>query len=394
MSNPERQQSADLEEKIRAKARPPFNWVQPRQFDLSRPDHAREVDRMLMTDEIVETIDRVDEIADGLFEVRLPGSKNDIAARQLHIEDILSRGPEFGQWFLQDGKTLVRYADKKDHRDLYTSGNKSLIRDEAQGELLDVVTGTIGGSVGSSISESLTYSGIGGTMVHADYDRLSVPNLNRIKLGMAEVGLMKVDNIARVIGWHDPFKTQHLMRDGVTPENIDSLENFKLDILYDAIDDLPMKAALRVFAAQHRIPLMMATDVGHKSILDIERYDIDSPRPFNGRLSEAEFDAVLNNQMSEQEKKMIMIKLVGVTNITPRMAQSHMEIGKTIRGIPQLGTTATIGGALATIATRELFSGRRLPSGRHVFSPRKLLKLGHETRLKETIKIAQEFFKK
>lgn len=53
------------------------------------------------------------------------------------------------------------------------------------------------------------------------------------------------------------------------------------------------------------------------------------------------------------------MKIVGVRHITPRTLKSVMEIGATLGGLPQVGTTATAGATLATVAVREILPARR-----------------------------------
>jgi hypothetical protein len=46
--------------------------------------------------------------------------------------------------------------------------------------------------------------------------------------------------------------------------------------------------------------------------------------------------------------------------------ESVLQVGNTLSGLPQLGTTATKGGAAAAVTAREILLGHDVPSGRHI----------------------------
>jgi len=51
--------------------------------------------------------------------------------------------------------------------------------------------------------------------------------------------------------------------------------------------------------------------------------------------------------------------------VTPRTRFSLTQVGRTLPTWPQLGTAATVGGALGTLAARYIACGGLLPSGRY-----------------------------
>ena len=182
-------------------------------------------------------------------------------------------------------------------------------------------------------------------------------------------------------------------RSGITPDSLPRLAELELDILVDAVDNLPAKVMLRRFAKEQGIPLIMATDSGDKSLIDVERYDLGDTELFNSQLSSRDIDQLEAGNLTPAEKMKLTIKLVGLRNITPRLLEASMEIGETIGGIPQLGTTATTGGALAAVAGREILLGRKLPSGRYTGSPKQILELQSDTSLSESVAIFRRFIK-
>jgi hypothetical protein len=118
----------------------------------------------------------------------------------------------------------------------------------------------------------------------------------------------------------------------------------------------------------------MATDLGNKVLVDVERYDQDSQPPlFNGRLSDQDIaKLLLGGDMNEKERHRLLIKLSGgIFAIPPRMIRAANEI-KTgeITGIPQLGRTAVAASAKVDTIMGDILLGRKVESGRHKFDLR------------------------
>jgi len=384
----------DIEALIASKAQAPLEWSEPTQFDLTSWADQREVARRFADGRIDVTIDRVDEIADDLFEMYHPDGKADTVARRDFIDDIKSQGPGFGSWFDFSWKrSLVRYPDQQDLQGLQTFRNLPLIPKSGQEELSQKSVGIAGLSVGSHVLEQFVLSGIGGTIATGDADTLSPSNLNRLRATMAQVGMYKLDIAACKVSEADPYVEQVHFRSGITPDSLPRLAELELDILVDAVDNLPAKVMLRRFAKEQGIPLIMATDSGDKSLIDVERYDLGDTELFNSQLSSRDIDQLEAGNLTPAEKMKLTIKLVGLRNITPRLLEASMEIGETIGGIPQLGTTATTGGALAAVAGREILLGRKLPSGRYTGSPKQILELQSDTSLSESVAIFRRFIK-
>ena len=61
----------------------------------------------------------------------------------------------------------------------------------------------------------------------------------------------------------------------------------------------------------------------------------------------------------------------------PRLMESLRDISSHVLGggIPQLGSTAALGGSVAVTVARAILTGRELPSGRTVIDPERLLNL-------------------
>lgn len=371
----------------------PKQWTKPDQFDLSSIADRNELSRRVDTGQIKHSVDRLDEIVDDLFELRNPSLKTDVEARADFAAEMKRKGLHYGAWFhFPWSESIVRYPEQDDHQELRTFRNKNLITDDEQKRLLGATAAVFGLSVGSNVVEQLVLSGVGGTVAMGDFDVLAPSNTNRIKAAMPQVGMNKLDIAAIKTSEVDPYLRQVHLRDGITKEGLEKLADLKPDIVFDEIDDLAMKAQLRLFAQEQKVPLVMATDLGDKSLIDVERYDLnDSTRPFLGKVKEADMQRLVDGSLSDAEKSKYLIRILGVKHLTARILNSVIEIDKTLAGIPQLGTTASAGGSLAAVAAREILIGRKLDTGRYVASPRDILDLQRQTGLRDGLDTVSRF---
>jgi tRNA threonylcarbamoyladenosine dehydratase len=360
---------------------PPEYWTEPLEFDLSQAIDEAELLARFEADGINSVVDSVDRVANELFEVRHPDRINDLDFREQFVAGIKAMGTRFGKWFLFPwSQKLVRYPDVGVHRDLRTARNKNLITSEEQDRLYDASILVGGLSVGSSIVEELVASGIGGTLIIGDPDTISPSNLGRIRGGFQDVGRGKIDHAAIKISEADPYIEQVHLRDGITEESLESLAVHPA-IIFDAVDDLRAKVLLRRYAQRNGIPLVMVTDAGKRSIVDIERYDQGTAQPFGGRLSERLLARLLDGTASAKEVRKAMVGIVGLRNVSPRMLDSFVEVGRTLPGVAQLGRTATKGGSLAANVAEEIILEREMPTGRYIDSARKTLGLKRDASL-------------
>lgn len=286
--------------------------------------------------------------------------------------------------------TLVRYPDRDAHFHLRTYRNRDLITPEEQQKLRTARIAVFGLSVGSNIVDQFAQIGLGGAFLISDYDRLSPTNLNRLRATMSSVGMTKVDILARKLSEVDPWIEQVHLPDGFDENTEAVLNEFKPDILIEEVDDLPAKAKLRLWAAKTGTPLLMAGDYGEKSVLDVERHDLATVRPFNGQLSTATFERLLTGDIDDAEARQMLIKLVGVRNISVRLLRSGLNLDGELAGTPQLGSTASAGATLASVAARAILTGEPLKSGRYSNSPRRQLKLGNQATFLETVRTIRE----
>lgn len=136
------------------------------------------------------------------------------------------------------------------------------------------------------------------------------------------------------------------------------------DAIVDEIDDLVGKARLRALAAELRVPLVSAADVGCTVMLDVERYDLEPRcRPFHGRIGDVTADSLA--EMPQPQLRDLLVRLVGLEGNSERMMESLAGIGGSIRTWPQLGTTATLAGAITATALTKILLGASVPTGRY-----------------------------
>ena len=360
-------EAVNISSLIAEHVRQPKEWSRPVEYDLASGIDEFTLAEAFSAGEVTAVVDGIDHIADDLFEYEHPDKKADDSERQQYVEGIKAQGNKFGKWFLFPWSgELVHYPNREQHRALRTSRNRNLITNAEQDQLYASTIAVFGLSVGSKVVEQLVGSGIGGTLILGDPDHITPTNLNRISGGFSHVGMKKIHKVASEISTIDPYIEQVHFTDGVTAENLEALGKHRPDIIFDEVDDLRMKALIRQYAKKEGIPVVMATDLGDKSIIDVERYDLEDAKPFGGRLKDSELEKLYSGEVTPEEVQRYMVKIVGIQHVTPRVMESVLQVGNTLSGLPQLGTTATKGGAAAAVTAREILLGHDVPSGRHV----------------------------
>ncbi len=271
--------------------------------------------------------------------------------------------------------TVIRYPAKEEHRDIRTWRNKNLITPEEQQKLLEARIAVIGLSVGSNIVDQLSQSGIGDAFLMADRDRISPSNLNRIRASMADIGLKKTVVAGRKLSLVDPYIEQLHLPEGYVEDETDIiLEQWRPDIIFDEVDDLAVKAMIRRVAKELRIPVVMVGDIHERSVIDVERYDISSDvQPFNGKISEADYQRLLHREVAPEEVIGLLVQLNGIENISERLFASAGD--PSLGGLPQLGSTAARGGTHAEKISRAIILDQGLESGTYVDNPDAFLRL-------------------
>jgi len=107
-------------------------------------------------------------------------------------------------------------------------------------------TATVGiagaGGLGSNIAVSLARAGLG-TLVIADYDVITVKNLNRQQYFLSQVGKAKVEALKANLGQINPFCRCEIHNLMVTPDNLKDIFG-SCNILLEAFDGADQKQML------------------------------------------------------------------------------------------------------------------------------------------------------
>lgn len=351
----------------------PSEWSTPREFKLSNSIDRAYAER-LIKEGVVRNVRGPILDEDSLLDGRSAPSDND------------------GSWFYFPwSASLIHYPEKDVYRSQRQARDLGLVAADEHARLRDQRPLYAGLSVGSHVLEHMVYAGVGDSHVLADFDVISTSNLNRIHAGAPDINEAKVDYFAKRVSELDPYVEQTLLREGITRDSLESLED-KPSIIFDEVDDFSAKVLLRQYAAENKIPLVMNTDVGYRSVVDIERHDLPGSRIFNGRLSQQAIDAMLEGRLTQEERMKITTKLIGLSNASFRLIEAVSDPG--IKSFPQLEMTAGLGGILTTAAARDILLGRHVPSGRHTLDIRRSLNLVPETGMVDGVKILAKFLHK
>jgi molybdopterin/thiamine biosynthesis adenylyltransferase/nitroreductase len=261
---------------------------------------------------------------------------------------------------------LVHVLDEAEFVELRTNRNRYKITSAEQDRLSKKRIGVVGLSVGQSAAAVLALERSFGELRLADFDTVDLSNLNRIRAGVHALGSSKVHLTAREVAEIDPFLKLELFPQGISAENVEAflLEGGKLDVVIEECDSLDVKVLIRQHARQLRIPVVM--DTSDRSMLDIERFDLEPNRPlFHGLAGDLDTGAL--SGLTTEEKIPYVLRILGVDTISPRLRSSMLEVGSSLVTWPQLGSAVSLGGAAAADAARRVLLGNDRGSGRFFF---------------------------
>ncbi len=262
--------------------------------------------------------------------------------------------------------TIVRLPDADLFWRLRTARNRYLIDEGEQREWSAALIGIAGLSVGASVLAASSLTGARRFRL-AERDTLAPTNLNRLTGSVCDFGEPKLTLAMRRTFEADPYSDLEAFPAGYTPGVSDAFIGTggtdRLTVLVEEMDDLALKVDIRFKARTARVPVVMVTDNGDNAILDVERFDLDSDYPlFHGLAGDlATNPADLNDPI---QRVNAASAIVG-SHITPRTRFSLTQVGRTLPSWPQLGTAATVGGAIGALAARYIACGVALPSGRY-----------------------------
>jgi molybdopterin/thiamine biosynthesis adenylyltransferase len=361
---------------FKASAQPVPGWEAPQTFDLTQPADRQELQSLTRSGRIKYVSDQIESAIEELYHIKHPSQIDEINQED-YTAYVNSVGnlQEYGKWiYLPWNSTLVHFPPPDDLNRLRASRNRNLINDQERVELQTNKTILILGlSVGSNVADSLLMQGIGSKYILVDMDSLDPTNLNRIRASYDQLGIHKVDIVAKKISELNPFLEQVHYKNGLDEVNLEEILSIhKPDIIVDEMDSLRMKTIIRQRARNMGIPVVMATDDGDDILLDIERYDQDSQQPIlHGILPEQVITDILNNkEMTRREAGAIIGRyFVNLENVPIRMLESLLEVGRTLPSWPQLGGAAVLSGLYVAYAVKRIFLQQPINSGRFVMGP-------------------------
>lgn len=302
-----------------------------------------------------------------LFVIEHPSLKNKFSEQDNTFQNFVKKYQDQEIWIYYPwNNNIVHTCSEKLYFKIRTARNRNIITEEEQKKYRNMTVGIAGLSVGSSILSALTMNGGPKYFKIADFDTLEISNLNRIRATLLDVGMKKTDIAAKNIWELDPFAEISLFESGINEQNIEAfiLQNPKLDMFIDEMDSIPMKIVSRRTCRTHKIPVVMVTDNGNSVILDIERFDKEPERKLlHGIMEHMHLEKIKN--VDFQSWVNLAIEIVGSSSLSERMKQSIKNIGITLSGIPQLGTSASLGASAVAFVVRNIANGKEMPSGRY-----------------------------
>lgn len=340
---------------------------QPLIFDWASAG-AEQYEELLRKGKVWQLHDTIEQQLSDLIKTRNPKQRMTDAEIQAEKVSLLKGSAlrEFGRWvYYPWSGRLVHLLPPAEFRELRLDRNNYKITPAEQARLANFCVGIIGLSVGNAVAISLALEEVCGHLKLADFDRLDLSNMNRLRADVAAIGLPKTVLLARQIYEFNPYACLSLFSQGITAQNLDEflLGAPQLNVVVEECDDLAMKILVRERARTLQLPVLMETS--DRGMMDVERFDLEPERALLHGLI-GDIKAVdIGPDLSNEEKVRYILPMVGVETISTRAAASMVEIKETISTWPQLGSEVALGGAIVTTAVRRLALGQALPSGRH-----------------------------
>ena len=369
-----------------------------------RVPNERETMKNLMRRKDIAVIDEMDSFLEEIYAIRHPECvrtgipPEDLEKYLATLAGVGEERKEFGVWVWYPWKSLlIHVLPEPLHTELRTSRNRNLITASEQQRYYESYIGVMGLSVGNAVVASLVHTGGAKHLRIADHDRLSGSNLNRIRTGLDSVGLPKCTIALREIYLVNPFADVTVYGEGIRGDNLDRFLTVPkhLDVVIDEMDSLYLKIRLRLRARELGIPVIMAADNGDGIVVDIERYDLDTSLPImHGQVPEAELLRITPD-ISRPEAARIITSWVKPENVSGRMKDSLLELGKSLYTWPQLGNAAFMAGSVLSYIVRKIVNGEPVNSGKTVINPDAFFVPGYDSeamrtkREEETVKFAK-----
>lgn len=352
-------------------------WT-PHLFDVQVESDRRRLRGLIEAGSVRSCHDTIGDQLGELLSNRHAGTKLTPADLAALVDDHLDGRmlADYGMWVLYPWSgRLVHVLPLAELREVRHDRNRYKITSDEQRRLAGARIGILGLSVGNAAALTFALEGVGTTFRIADFDHLSLSNLNRLRAGLHEVGLAKTTIAARAMFELDPYLDITVFSAGVREDNLDQflVGDGQLDLVVEECDDLFMKLAVRTRARALRIPVVM--DTSDRGMLDVERFDREPERPIlHGLVGDTPVDALRG--LPTKEKVPLVLAILDRARLGTRMAASLPEIDETIKSWPQLASGVALGGAIACDVARRILLDQMHSSGRFYVDPEALARDG------------------
>jgi tRNA A37 threonylcarbamoyladenosine dehydratase len=358
------------------------NIYAPVFYRLSNNTDKKKLNELLQTTPNITVFDELLGQLEELVKLRNPKtkfSKNELTDT---IKKHVGKTPfeEYGVWvYYTWANRLVHLLDEQEFVDVRTSRNQNKITKDERDILAKKKIGVIGLSVGQSVSVTLAMERICGELRLADFDVLELTNLNRIRTGVHNLGVLKVYSVAREIAEIDPFIKVVCYPEGLTESNMDDffIRGGKLDLLIEESDGFDIKILSRYKARELQIPVLM--EASDRCMVDVERFDLEPNRDIlHGLVNHLNVD-ILKSLKTNEDKIPYMLDVLGLETSSVRLKASMLEIEQTINSWPQLASAVTMGGGITADIGRRMLLNQFTQSGRYYIDIEELVGNKEET---------------
>jgi hypothetical protein len=175
-------------------------------FEPHRASDRDALTALLASGDVREVHDTIDEQLTELVSSRGPSCVDPNEIQRTKHEQLSGLAMwEYGTWVWYPwSQRLVHVLPREEFRLVRTDRNRSKIERPQQRRLLGNRIGIIGLSVGNSAAVTFALEGIGGAFKLADFDDVSLSNLNRLRAGVHHLGVNKAVICARQMFEIDP----------------------------------------------------------------------------------------------------------------------------------------------------------------------------------------------
>ncbi|WP_227980388.1 Rv1355c family protein [Nocardia spumae] len=341
------------------------NYVAPRIFRLSVAAEFEALHELYESGAITMQRDMLQLQLENLAKIRTP-ERGRMADRSDVVEQILAGRPrsQFGAWvFYPWSGALVHLLDEAEFVEVRTASNRNKLTAAEQESLRGKTVGIIGLSVGNAVALTIAAERSAGALKLADFDELDLSNLNRLRAGVADLGVNKAVLAARQIAELDPYLDVEVYPDGIDDMNIDEFFDAgrPIDLLVEECDLPWIKILSREHARRRGIPVLM--EASDRGMLDVERFDLEPDRALlHGLVGDLSTDEL--ETMDRDGQLAAMATIVGVDGISDRTAASVIEMDSTLTTWPQLASEVNHGGSVVATTARAILLGHAVNSQR------------------------------